>query len=129
MENDRQVEECSDRELSAQRLLLKIRRRAAPGEVHADLADRDHARITRQLRDARRGLSVPRRSAVRTHADRRAHIVVPPRERDRGRARRDVLAGRQDPCDARLSGAVEYIGEIFGEAWIGKVRVRVDHRR
>jgi hypothetical protein len=129
VKNDRQVEERSDRELSAKGLLLEIRRRAAPGEVHADLAYRDYARITRELRDAGRGLTVPRRGAVRMHADRRTHIVIPPRERHRCRARRDILAGGQDPRDARLSGAIEYIGEIFGEASIGEVRVRVDHGR
>ena len=129
MENDWQAEQRRDRELTAKRAFLKIRRRAASGEVHADLADGDNTLITCHLRDTGRGLGIPRRGAVRMHPDRRTHVLVPPRERESFRARREVLARSEDPVDAGLSRAIEDVRKVVSEASIGEVRVRVDHRR
>src|SRR5205823_14374272 len=70
VQHDREAEPLRERELAAEGPLLSIERRASPGVVEPDLADRDDLAVARELRERARYVVVPRFGPVRMHADR-----------------------------------------------------------
>src|SRR5438876_10724906 len=100
MDDHRKVQKRREGELAAERGLLHIGWRAASGEVHPDLTDRDDARIPRELREPIERIRSPRGGAMWMHADRGADGVVVRGERDGFIARRDVLGRREYAFDA-----------------------------
>src|SRR5437867_2075976 len=108
MDDHRKVQKRRQRELAAERGLLHLGWRAASGEVHSDLTDRDDTRISRELGEPIERIRSPRGGAMRMHADRRADVVVTRGERDGLLARGDVLRRREDSRDPRLPRAFQY---------------------
>src|SRR5438445_7701896 len=127
MDDHRKVQKRREGELAAERGLLHIGWRAASGEVHPDLTDRDETRLPRERGEPIERIRSPRGGAMRMDTDRDADVIVIRGKRQGLLARRDVLRRREDALDSRLPRAFQYFGDIGRKAAIGEMCMRVDH--
>jgi len=123
--DDREAELRGEIDLLDEGALLLGARRAAAGEVDADLADRDDAAVGRERAKCGQSSVVEGGRAMRMDADGDADLGMRAGDRDGRFARGDVFAAGQDPGDPRRPSAREDRSEVAGEPRIGEVRVRV----
>ena len=97
--------------------------------IEADLTHCDDPRRRGEPLDLVEHLDVRRRGIVGMHADRRPHVPLAGRERDRGAGRLDVGADGQHRGDPGLSRAVQHGDEIVREVREVQMRVRVEEVR